>query len=95
MNIPFPAGDQHKFSTSLKRKVNSMSRIVSTIAGILLDSLGRSVQAIVELETTDSKYVLAAQDGSLMTVRSHPKGMAVAQFLREEKKFCNFYSSIP
>ena len=47
-----------------------MSRIVSNIAGSLLDSLGRSTSAFVELETADSKYVLAAGDGSLVTLLS-------------------------
>jgi intracellular multiplication protein IcmB len=47
-----------------------MSRIVSGIAGSLLDSLGRSVSAFVELETADSKNVLAAGDGSLVTLLS-------------------------
>ena len=47
-----------------------MAKIVSDIAGSLLDSLGRSVQAFVELETSDSKHVLASQDGSLVTILS-------------------------
>lgn len=47
-----------------------MAKIVSDIAGSLLDSLGRSVQAFVELETADSKHVLSAQDGSLVTILS-------------------------
>jgi intracellular multiplication protein IcmB len=47
-----------------------MAGIISNIAGSLLDSLGRSVNAFVELETADSKYVLAAKDGSLVTILS-------------------------
>ena len=47
-----------------------MAGIVSNIAGSLLDSLGRSASAAVELETADSKYVLAAKDGSLVTLLS-------------------------
>ena len=45
-----------------------MTKILSTIAGTLLDGLGRSVQSAVELETSDSKTVLAAQDGSLVSL---------------------------
>ncbi|BAM06343.1 IcmB [Leptospirillum ferrooxidans] len=44
--------------------------IGSSIAGSLLDGLGRSAGAFVELETADSKYVLAARDGSLVTLLS-------------------------
>ena len=47
-----------------------MSRIVSSIAGNLLDSLGRSVSSFVEIETADSKHVLAGKDGSLVTILS-------------------------
>ncbi|MGC8529363.1 MAG: hypothetical protein ACP5OP_04105 [Leptospirillia bacterium] len=47
-----------------------MPGIVSNIAGSLLDSLGRSVSAAVELETADSKTVLATRDGSLVTLLS-------------------------
>jgi intracellular multiplication protein IcmB len=47
-----------------------MSRIVSTIAESLLDSLGRSVQAFEELDTADSKSVLGDRNGSLITLLS-------------------------
>ena len=47
-----------------------MMKILSSIGGSLLDSLGRSVSAFVELETADSKHVLAGKDGSLVTILS-------------------------
>ena len=45
-----------------------MAGIFSQIAGGILDSLGRSVSSVIELETSDSPTVLAARDGSLVSL---------------------------
>ena len=47
-----------------------MTGIFSQVAGSLMDGLGRSVASAVELETADSKNVLASRDGSLVSLLS-------------------------
>ncbi|WP_053764659.1 hypothetical protein [Leptospirillum ferriphilum] len=45
-----------------------MTSIFSSIAGGLMDGLGRSVASAVELETSDSPKVLVTRDGSLVSL---------------------------